>query len=117
MGSPNLLREKVQEELKAAGICFFFAPLIWLAGSTIIACTAILCGVAVIAIPPLLRKLEKSPPSLGRAEPLRWYQSILLAPVVLLVLYALYLGLTGAVDTYQCYKAGGLYNWTEGKCG
>ena len=84
MGSPNLLREKVQEELKAAGICFFFAPLIWLAGSTIIACTAILCGVAVIAIPPLLRKLEKSPPSLGRAEPLRWYQSILLAPVVLL---------------------------------
>lgn len=25
MGSPNLLREKVQEELKAAGICFFRA--------------------------------------------------------------------------------------------
>lgn len=116
MGSPNLLREKVQEELKAAGICFFRAAN--LAGRFYYHSVH---GDSVRRrcnrYSPTTTQAGEVPAKFGEAEPLRWYQSILLAPVVLLVLYALYLGLTGAVDTYQCYKAGGLYNWTEGKCG
>ena len=105
-----------KENLQAAGICFFFGILIWLSGAYLIAVAAIVSAVAILLLPPIFRRLNDGDAREGPSEPLRWHQSVLMLPVVIGLMYALFYGASVGIDFYQCYQSGGAYSLPEGMC-
>ena len=102
-----MISEELFDNLKAAALCFFFAPIIWFSGAPAIAIAAATAGVMILFIPPLV--LEH----VNHGASARFFRLLLGGCLVIVVSAG---AVTGAYRYQQCESYTGSFDFTTFSC-